>query len=96
MSCAFFAENLLKDVSNQSNLFVGDPIYGVTINAQTLEGLKGGTSSRSKMTLTLLEKLFSGDVLATSTVGGSKQSKMVNALDNSKLMAIKSKFHFLN
>ena len=52
---------------------------------------KGAHKLRSKMTLTLLEKLFSGDVLATSTVTGSTQSKTVNALDNSKLMVIKSK-----
>ena len=82
----------LAEISNlstsQGSLFVGDPIYGVTINAQILKGLKGA-SSLNKMALMLLEKLFSGDVLAKSTVEGSKQSKSEGALDNNKLMAIK-------
>ena len=73
---------------SQGGLFVGDPIYGFTINAQILEGLKGA-SSLNKMALTLLEKLFSDDVLPKSTVAGSKQSKSEGALDNNKLMAIK-------
>ena len=85
----------LAEISNlstsQGSLVVGDPIYGVTINAQILEGLKGARL-RNKMALTLLEKLFSGDMLAKSTVAGSKQSKSEGTLDNNKLMAIKSKF----
>lgn len=88
----FFSETIgrnLKSV-NKPGQFVVDPIYGLTINAQILEGLKGA-SSRNKMALALLEKLFSGDVLAKSTVAGSKQSKSEGALDN-KLMAIKKPF----
>lgn len=87
----------MAEISNlstsQGSLFLGDPIYGVIINAQILGGLKGA-SSCNKMALTLLEKLFSGDVLAKFTVASSKQSKSEGALDNNKLhvMAIKSKF----
>ena len=65
----FFSVKTLAEISNmstsQGSLVVGDHIYGVTINAQILEGLKGA-SSRKKMALTLLEELFSGDVLAKS------------------------------
>lgn len=75
--------------TNQSDLFVGDPIYGVKIDAHTLHVLKSA-STRSKIALTLLDRLFPGDVLARSTVAGSKQSKTEAALDNNKLMAIKS------
>ena len=46
--------------------------------------------TRNKLALTLLEKLSPGDVLAKSTVAGWKQSKSVAALDNNKLMALKS------
>ena len=75
------------------NLFVGDPIYGVTIDAHALEKLTcKSASTRNKLALTLLEKLFPGEVLAKSTVAGSKQSKTVASLDNNKLMALKSMF----
>ncbi|PFX15510.1 ATP-dependent DNA helicase PIF1 [Stylophora pistillata] len=47
------------------------------------------STNRNMMALTLLEKLFSVDVLKASTVTGSKQSKTEKALDNNKLLAIK-------
>ena len=75
------------------NVFVDDPIYGVTIEAHALEKLTWKTeSTRNKIALTLLKKLFPGDVLAKSTVAGSKQSKRVTALDK-KLMTLKSMFN---
>lgn len=61
----FFAVKPLAEISdgtNQSNLFVGDPIYGVTIDAHVLEGLKSA-STRNKIALTLLENFFTGEVL---------------------------------
>ena len=98
----FFTGKPLADICDQTNYqsknqFVCDPIYGVTIDSQELEKLtcKSG-STRNKIALTLLEKLFPGDVLAKSTVAGSKQSKTVAALDNNKLMAIKSMFNLLS
>ena len=90
----FFTVNPLAEVCDQTNksknLFVGDPIYGVTMDAHTLEKLTCTASTRNKIALKLLEKLFPGDILAKSTVAGSKQSKTVAALDNNKLMALKS------
>ena len=92
-----FTVKPLAEVCDQTNyqnknLFVGDP-YGVTIDAHVLEKLMCNTAStRNKIALTLLEKLFPGDVLAKSTVAGSKQSKTVAALDNNKIMALKSTY----
>ena len=64
-----------------SNLFLGDPIYGVKIKTNTLAMIKSA-STRIKSALTLLERLFTPDVLTQSTVAGSKQSKTAAALDN--------------
>ena len=94
----FFTVKSLAEVcdptnNQRKNLFVGDPIYGVTIDARVLEKLTLTASTRKKLALTLLEKLFPGDVLAKSTVAGSKQSKTVAALDNNKLVALKSMFN---
>lgn len=93
-----FTVKPLAEVCDQTNyqsknLFVGDTIYGVSIDAHALEKLTCTASTRNKIALTLLEKLFPGDVLAKSTVAGSKQSKTVAALNNNKLMALKSMFN---
>ena len=74
--------------------FHGVILHGVTIDAHVLEKLTCNTASTgNKLALTLLEKLFPGDVLAKSTVVGSEQSKTVAALDNNKVMALKSMFN---
>ena len=69
---------------------VGDPIYGVTIDTKILEVLQGNSNSRVKLALKLLDQMFSAEVLA-STVAGSRQSKLESALDEQKMLAIKSK-----
>ena len=70
---------------------VGDPIYGVTIDTKILEVLQGNSNSRVKLALKLLDQMFSAEVLARSTVAGSRQSKLESALDEQKMLAIKSK-----
>ena len=76
--------------NNYKATSVGDPIYGVTIDTKILEVLQGNSNSRVKLALKLLDQMFSAEVLA-STVAGSRQSKLESALDEQKMLAIKSK-----